>query len=66
MGKGIVLKLDEIKRDLGNFFTEMAEETYLNVSGLKAESNLSPIYEKYVYLPLLRLVESNGQGFKGE
>jgi len=52
MGKGVtgMLNLEELKRDLENFIREMAVEFYLNVSGLKVESNNSSIYKKYMSL----------------
>jgi len=49
-------KLDEIRRDMESFFSESAQETYLHASGLKTESNQSPIYEKYKYLFTKELV----------
>jgi len=48
--------LDDIRRSLEIFFIESAQETYLHLSGLKAESNLSSIYEKYKHLFTKELV----------
>lgn len=45
-----MINLEELKRDLENFFMETGDEAFLSLSGLKAESNRTPIYEKYAHL----------------
>ena len=41
------MEIDKISKRAESFFNEMSEEYYLSSSGLKEESNLSEIYEKY-------------------
>jgi len=47
---------NKIRQDVENFSSELEREWYLNSSGLKAEVNLSPIYDRYGFLFTKKLV----------
>ena len=59
------MEIDKISHRAESFFNEISEEYYLSAAGLKEESNLSAIYEKYEDLSskelITELVESSSE-----
>ena len=52
------MEIDKVSNRAESFFNEIAEEYYLSSSGLKEESNLSDIYEKYKDLFSKELIDN--------
>jgi len=50
------MEIDKISKRAESFFNEISEEYYLSSAGLKEESNLSEIYEKYEDLSSKELI----------
>ncbi|MDH5448242.1 MAG: M3 family metallopeptidase [Candidatus Bathyarchaeota archaeon] len=60
---------NKIRQDVENFSSELEKEWYLNLSGLKQEVNLSPIYNKYGHLftkELILALKEKREHAKGE
>ena len=59
------MEIDKISLRAESFFNEISEEYYLSAAGLKEESDLSAIYEKYEDLSskelIKELVESSSE-----
>ena len=50
------MEIDKISHRAESFFNEISEEYYLSAAGLKKESDLSTIYEKYEDLSSKELI----------